>query len=293
MTVLFDRVWRVTAYRQPSGFVGEHPDFFERLDNGFEINGLEIRAEITKTISKTPNRCDLTITNLSDQARGELDEGPTTILLEAGYDGVLKSLFLGHLKNSPLSERDGASRFTKLQLLDGGRAYAAARVNRSYKAGTPLRSVLQDAAKALGWTLPRSFEASPELDQKLAAGVALEGNAADELTRLLAPYGYGWSVQGGKLQILRDDQAREEQAWLVDTTRGLIGDPHWDNSRPGKKKKKSKLSFRNLLFPELVPGGRVELDHRDAQGFFKILEAKHILDSAGDEWYTDVESHPL
>ncbi len=289
-TDLFDRVWRITAYRQPTGFVGQNPEFFERLDNGYEITGLRIRAQVTKSIGKAPNRCDLTITNLSDRARAELDVGATTVHLEAGYDGVLKSLFLGHLKTSPLSSREGASRDTRLQLLDGGRAYAAARVNRSYAAGTPLRSIMRDVARALGWDLPRQFAASRELDQRLAAGLVLEGEAADELTRLLAPYGYGWSVQSGKLQILRDDQTREEQAWLLDTERGLIGDPKWDW---GTKKKKPKLSVRALLFPELVPGGRIELDHRDARGWFRLLEVKHDLDSDGQEWYTEVEGRSL
>ncbi len=290
---LFDRIWRVTAYRQPTGFVGDHPNFFERLDNGFEITGLRIRAQITKTIGNTPNRCDLTITNLSDRARAELDVGVTTVHVEAGYDGVLKSLFLGHLKNVPLSVRDDANRDTKLQLVDGGRAYAAARVNRSYKAGTPIRTIMRDVAKALGWTLPRAFESSSELDQQLAAGLALEGSAAEELTRLLAPYGYGWSVQSGKLQILRDDQTREEQGWLIDTERGLVGDPTWDAMKFGKKRKPPKLSFRVLLFPELVPGGKIELDHRDAAGLYRLLEVKHDLDSHDVNWYTDAEARAL
>lgn len=290
---LSDRVWRVTAYRQPTGFVGAHPDFFERLDNGFEITGLRIRAVITKSVGKAPNRCDLTITNLSDRSRGELEVGPTTVMIEAGYDNLLKTLFIGHLKNSPLSSREGADRDTKLQLVDGGRAFAAARINRSYKSGTPLRTILRDAAKALGWTLPREFDASAELDQRIATGEVLEGSAAEELSRLLAPYGYGWSVQNGKLQILRNDQTREEQAWLVDTERGLIGDPSWDAMKFGKKRKPPKLSFRTLLFPELIPGGRVELDHRDVHGIYRMLEVKHDLDSDAQNWYTDVEGRAL
>lgn len=287
----FDRSCRVTAYRQPTGFIGRNPDFFERLDNGIEITGLRVRAEITKTISKAPNRCELTITNLSDRERAELQVGPTTILVEAGYDGVLRQIFLGHLKAAPLVVREGGDRDTRLQLLDGGRAYAAARINRSYKAGTPLRTILRDAAAALGWTLPRAFEASRELDQQLAAGLALEGSAADELTRLLAPYGYGWSVQDGKLQILRDDQTREEQAWLIDDNeRGLIGEP---TIEPPERGKRAKLKFRCLLFPELVPGGKVQLDTSGVRGLHRMLEVKHLLDTRGPEWYTDVEGRPL
>lgn len=287
----FGRSCRVTAYRQGTGFIGANPDFFERLDNGIEITGLRIQAEITKTIGSSPNRCDLTITNLSDTDRAELLVGTTTIVLDAGYDGVLQQLFVGHLKNIPAVARDHASRETKLQLLDGGRAYRSARINRSYKTGTPLRTIIKDAASALGWTLPRAFEASPELDQRIASGLALEGSAADELTRLLAPYGYGWSSQNGKLQILRDDQTSNDDAWLIDDDgRGLVGEPTWD---PPPKGKPPKLSFRCLLFPELAPGGKVQLDVPAVRGLHRIFQAKHTIDTRGQDWYTDVEARRL
>jgi hypothetical protein len=57
----------------------------------------------------------------------------------------------------------------------------------------------------------------------------------------------------------------------------------------GKKRKPPKLAFRCLLFPELVPGGKVELDHRDAAGLYRMLEVKHDHRYAYDtNWYTEV-----
>ena len=99
------------------------------------------------------------------------------------------------------------------------RAYAEARVNRTYAPRTPLETILRDVARAFGVALP---EVSEELRGRVAAGEAIMGYASDELTRLLAPFGYEWSFQDGRLQILRFDQARAGVIRVISQDDGMI-----------------------------------------------------------------------
>ncbi len=292
MTTAFGRVCKATAYWPSTGFVGKNESFFEKLDNGLEITDLDMSFTIDKKLTREPNTCDLTIVNASPRTRARLEKNPLTVRLEAGHDNTPRFLFLGDLRFGR-SKLDGVDWNTKLQLQDGGRAYAHARINRSYTAGTPTIVLIRDAAKSLGLVLPRAIETGvghEELHAALKSGTVLEGKARDELTRLLAEYGYTWSIQSGKLQILRDEEIGETRAWSVDGDAGIIGTPSYGD--PDKKGEPPVLSIKMLLFPELTPGGLIDVSTESVKGVHRIKELKHTGNTAALDWYTDVKATP-
>jgi hypothetical protein len=294
---LFGRVCHVTIYRpdgkpldRPTGFVDKNQDFFETLANGIEVRDLDVSFEIEKSISKQPNTCKIIIFNLNETTRSVITKTrPLTVRLDAGHDNTARFMALGNVKFGETYLKETAWE-TELELADGGRAFSNARPNKSYKAGTPLRTLVKDAAASMGLQLPTELTKDKTLDNRIPKGATLDGFAQDELTRLLAPLGYGWSVQNGQLQILGDNQVRNDTRRVISANTGLIGSPSFG---PPTKKGKRTFTFQTLLYPELMPGSSVLVDSQFVSGPFKLLKVKHTGDTRGDEWTTECEAHPL
>lgn len=289
MSRLFKHTCRVTVARQPTGFIAENPQFFESLGNAVEIADLRVEFSVKRTLSKEPNPCEITVYNLSEHTRADIERKPATVTLHAGYDGVARLLFTGDLRDA-WSERDGTEWRTYLRVGDGARAYAHARISRSYKPPIQVIKVLEDAAKSMGLDLPPEIERSVELRQALSTGLSVHGPTRDVLTRLLARYGYGWSVQNGALQIVRDGDARG-QAFLINADTGLKGNPHRETS--DKALQRLEVGFEVALYPELFPAGLVKLESDAFNGTFRMLEVMHKGDTHGDEWASTITARAV
>lgn len=287
---LLNRVAKVTLIAQPTGFIASNPQFFEKVGNALEITDHRIQADIQKGSGKEPNSCTLTITNLSESTRASLETGQMSVIVQAGHNGVYRHIFSGDRRFafSTLKKTDWE---TKIQVGDGARAYAHARMNRSYKPPIQVRKVLQDAARSMNLELPPEVEQSLELRQALVSGISTLGPTRDILTRLLAPYGYNWSVQNGQLQILRDEQFSADEALVVSPDTGLIGSPA--REPPDKDGKKKDVTFEHILYPEIMPGIRIRLDSLAIKGLFKVRELTHTFDTKGEAWKSAVKVIPL
>lgn len=305
-----NRVYRLTVIGAPDRIdvEGLSPGFFENLQTITTIEstnsrpGHQIKFKIEKHLRKTPNQGEVTITNLSVASRDEFVRGATRIQLEAGYDDDLRLLFLADLRYAS-NELTGTEWLTKLQLADGARAYANARVNHSFAKGTPISTIVAHIAQSFGVPVPAELSASAELKARLSTGETLSGSSADELTRILDPYGFTWSFQHGRLQILAADAAVAGTARLLTTPEnggGIIGSPTINAPKiiappkAGRHKSKReprvpKLKVKHSLYPELTPGERVQIKSRSINGLFRIDSLVHEGDLFGDTWTTEIE----
>lgn len=286
---LFKKTWKVVIAAQPSVPAGLDTSFFETLGNAVEITDMRVGFSVTKNLGKEPNKCELQLYNLNDHTRGMLERAPVTLWLHGGYDGAPRMLFTGDLRYSN-TRLDGTEVVTSIEVRDGMRAFAHARLNRSYKPPIRVSQVLGDAAASMGLTLPPEIERSDELKQALAAGISTKGPTRDTLTRLLAPYGYGWSVQDGTLVIIPEGKLRPGEAILVNESTGLVGAP--ERSVPEKPGKRPSVSFETLLYPEIGPGLPVKIESRFINGVFRVKEVTHEGDSHDGEWKTTVKAEP-
>lgn len=280
---LYNRNVAVTIARPQSYWI--------QAPNGIIVRDLRVTFKIELTLEDNPNTCDVAIYNLADATRKLLREKPIHVRLDAGYDGNLERLFTGDVRWGQSKHLDGVTWESKLQLGDGARAMKHARISRSYKAGANPKTLIQDAAAAMGLKVPTSVAAAKEMYEQFATGVTLEGPANGELTRLLKPKGFSHSVQNGELQILRGGEARETEALVISQSSGLIGVPEF--GVPAEKGESPILSFRCLLKPELSPGRAISLVSRNIKGLFRCERVVHSGDTHGDEWFTDVEAKPL
>lgn len=287
---LFNRVVDVIIAKQPTGFVGANPGFFETVGNAIEITDMRVQFEVKKSLSKTPNTATVTITNLSKATRTELETKPLYAILRAGYDGAPRLLFAGNVSFA-FSKRNGTDWETKIQIADGLRAYAGARMSKTYQKPITVLQVIRDAAGSMGLKVPPEAEQDPALRQALAAGIVAHGNTRDQLTKILAPYGYGWSIQNGRLQILADEQVTATSAIVIDQEAGMINSP--EHSVPAKPGDPSDLSFETLVYPEINPGGLVDLDAIATKGIYKVQDVTHKGDTRGDDWTTSCKALPL
>lgn len=292
---LYKRNARLTAYRVRGS------SYFDTEPNGTEITDLRIQFTVEKRLGKAPDTCTVTISNANETTRGELQTRPLNLHLEAGHDGELRRLFTGDLRWAA-STKSNTDWETVIQIADGARAYRHANVKRSFKEGVTVRTAVAEVARAMGLRLPRELEVSKDLDEQFGAGLALDGACRDELTRLLAPYGYEWTIQDGTLQVYRDDQVRPGEALVVSEATGLIETPQFAPPTHNAKKSKSvrrstvnspRLNFRTLLYPQIVPGCKVFVDSLTTRGIYKVIQVVHTGDTHGDEWTSAVEAKPL
>jgi len=293
MTTLFRRRCRVTIYNASppvsAGFVGAHPQYFLPQPNGIVIENLRVQFKIEKSLEKTPNKATITITNCSLTTRQFLQAKPLVVKLEAGYGDDLRVIFQGDVRYSfsTVSEADWE---TQIECHEGGRAYANARVSRTYPKGTNVVTALRDAAASMGLDLPPDVANAPDLQTQFATGRTIHGKTHEELTRLLQPYGYHWSFQSGKMQIVKDQDSATGSALLISQSQGMIESPEFTS--PEKAGKPSELKFKTLLYPEIIPGVSIDLESQFISGFFRVNKAEHTCDTHGDDWMTEVEAIP-
>lgn len=290
---LFKPQAKVTVFRlrggTPGTFSYNNPQYFTGLTNAVEITDLRMQIKIEMNVDKEPNTGEVTITNLSETTRSDMKIKPLSVEIDAGFDGNLRHLFRGDLRQG-FSEMKGADWETKLQLADGDRAYRYARVNKSYKRGTKLSQILKDCASSMGLTIDTKTLGSPDLQNAVASGHVMLGSTRDELTKLLAPFGYHWSIQNGKFIALRDEETSDTQAYVISEDTGMMNSPTW--TTPDQSGKPSALHVKSLLFPELQPGGRIVVRSRDTNGTFRIEKLTHTLDTMGTEALTEIEAKP-
>lgn len=289
----YDRAWSVTAFQTgpTKSFNGPHPEFANPAYNVLEIDALQVRFKIEKNLAKDPNTCELEIVNCSAPTRSSLCSKPLGIRIAAGHEssGGPRHLFTGALRFGQ-SVIEGTEWTTKLELGDGAAAFDLARINKSYGPQTPVVVALRDVAASMGMALPAEVEADPELQRGLAGGLAALGSSQQVMSRLLARHGYSWSVQDGRLTVLRDGRAAPGTALEVSTETGLLGYPQWASAEAGKPR---RLKFTHLLYPQVTPGLLLRVLCRDIDGIFVAQRVTHNGDTHSvDEWTTEVDCVP-
>lgn len=254
------------------------------------IRDMRVRFKVTKTLADEPNTADVEIFNLPERDRAAFETKPLHVRLDAGYEDELGRLFVGDLEFGT-STREGASWVTKLTIGDGSAAYKGAKVNRSFKGGTPKREILAEIAGSMGLKMPTSIADAKEIASQVVSGTVARGASSKAMTKALAGTGMGWSIQDGELQILRKGEVRADLAHVIRQSSGLIGSPAF--GPPKKPGEPPILTFKCKIYPTLTPAARVSLESERIRGLFKLIRVVHVGDTRGAEWYSECEAHPL
>lgn len=258
----------------------------------YEITDLRVQFKVEKNLRKEPNTAEVKITNLSPRSRVNFQQLGVAFVLQAGYETTLSTVFVGDVRIAN-SAQEGPDWITTLQAGDGERAYAHPRVNDSFRAGTDKIAVVKKIAGAFGLDVGNlDKQISKYLGgQRHETGYVARGRASSELDRALRAAGLDYSIQDGKLQVLKPGEATTELAVEVTPESGLIGSPQMCS--PTKKGKKATIKFRSLLQPSVKPGGRVVVGSAAYRGTVLVEQVTHAGDTRGQDWYSDVEGTPV
>lgn len=273
--------------------------------NVVTIKDLRTSFVIKKSLTKEPNTMELQIYNLSADTRGRMKAKGSQVTVTAGYENTQGVIFIGDSRTID-HVKDGADWITKIRCGDGEVSYTVPRINESLAPGTSFKDAVRKAAAAMGVNLGNleKFLTNTNFKENLTQfknGLALSGRASQKFDELIKLAEAQWSIQDGKLQVLKDKGTEAAALQTVNTNAeavvlsaktGLIGSP--DHGSPEQKKKVSIVKARSLLRYEFKCGGQVFLDALGTnRGYYKITHLTHDGDTMGGDWYTNLELKPL
>ena len=258
------------------------------IEHGFDEASLDVQFSIERSLKPEPNTAEIKVWNFNPDHRSQLEElDKVACAVEAGYEGGFASLFVGTLRTT-FSVRENASIVTTLQSGDGEKEYKQSRINLSIAKATPNASVLQQITKALkiaegnlATVTPLLLATSPLFPQ----GGVLSGSASQIMTRVSQSLGFEWSIQEGALQLLQRSAPLTATAVLLSASTGLIGSPSIDNE--------GILTAQCLLIPDVFPGRLLVLESERLVGSYRIEKCNYSGNTAGPEWYIDIEAKKL
>lgn len=276
------------------GFVTDNQEFFGDLPTTLEIDANRVQFTVSSDLKNGANTCEIEITNLDESSRNKCTIKPARVSLYAGYsqDVGARLLFVGDLVRGT-NEHKVPEWSTKLQLGDGIRSTRSARISKSYRAGTTVLTAVTDCAASMGMRLPSSITNDPALKKTFNGGQVAHGSSAAELKRLLAPYGFDWSVQKGELVVLRDSEVRGGLVWQITEETGLIGSPEAISPPKSDPGEPTRFKVTTLLFPDVTPGGQIDIVSDTLTGLCRVEKTEHKGDTHGNDWTTTMEVRKL
>jgi hypothetical protein len=235
------------------------PKANEAFVEALRITGLRVTFKVEKDLKPEPNKSEITVYNLGPESRQALETNGVPVLLLAGYaDGDNVSQCFSGDARLITSEKAGVDWVTRIFCGDGERAYSTERFTESAKPGAKVGDFVLKLVKKLAKDPGNALSVVTNETRTFASGYATSGLASSELTRQLKSLGYEWSVQDGRMQILKDGESIQEMGPLFTPDTGLIGTP--TAATPDAKGGPQQWKVKVLLEPRLRPGQRFEVE---------------------------------
>jgi hypothetical protein len=263
------------------------------IEHGFDQASLDVSFAVERSLKPEPNTAEIQVWNLNPDHRSQLEEPKgelgqrVAVEVEAGYEGGFAKLFSGTMRTA-FTTREGPDLVTTLQSGDGEKEYQQSRINLSIAKGTPNASVFQQIVKKLGIGEGNLATATPLLlatPPLFPQGGVLSGSASQIMTRTAQSLGFEWSIQEGTLQLLQARAPMAASATLLSASTGLVGSPSIDNE--------GILTAQCLLIPDVFPGRLIVLESERLSGSYRVEKCNYSGNTAGPDWYIDLEAKKL
>lgn len=260
-----------------------------------QFDALDVQFTVVKTLKPQPNTCELTVWNLSEEHRQQLQQlnptkNPATkgvpCKIEAGYKDAVSQIWLGDLRTVETT-REGPNFLTKLTSGDGERGWQNGRMHVSYGPNTSIDTVFRGMARALG--VSEGNLASVVSKLKIAgaanftAGVVISGAVSTHMTELARSAGLEVSIQDSALQFLDLNKASAGTAVRLAAETGLVESPTVDQ--------KGVLTAKSLMIAGLQCGGLVTVDALFVKGTYRIEKLTWTGERAGNDWFCEIQGH--
>lgn len=255
-----------------------------RFDERFRVS-----FDLTKTLEPDGSTGVVQIYNPSNATRDRLVKDAQFIVINAGYDGSpLEELFSGDVVRS-VYVHERPDTFLEFEMVDAARALRDSRIALAFAAGTPIQLVLDAVLNRLDLPVePSGFQ----VDGIYQQGIAFSGRARDALNKVTAKAGVTWSIQDGRVQLLRPDDPEVTGAVRLTPQTGLIASPEKLDDRESETEANKGPGYiiQSLLNPKIRPGSRLLLSAEGIEEAEFIIDAvSHTGDIRGNDWRTEAE----
>lgn len=276
--------------------------------SGVGLRALRVGFSVQRDVKRHPNNCEIRVYNLTKAHQAELAKQPAVrVRLEAGYVGDLGTIFDGDLRTAR-TRKEGPDDVTSVSGGDGESKIRTARINKTFGSGTPVATVLNELAKALGVGAGnlRDFAGAQLANgsKTLTRPLTLHGPVFDELEHVTRSCGLRWSIQDSALQLREAGlPVGDRQGPLLRKDSGLIGQVEVETVIAGSEKAKgvvktnktlqaqgfgkgtTKVSGTALLRPDLIPGVPFRVESDAFTGNLVCVATVHSGDThSTDQW---------
>jgi len=260
------------------------------------IRDLRLNFEITKSVLSFPNIARISIYNANQDTLSALQERYSRIVLNAGYEGDVRLLFKGEVRNV-FQSKTGPDRVTTIYSGDGEQSWQNATFNKTLSENLSVKSAIEEVLKTFSDINIGTLQGLPDVKDKLR-GQVLSGSSKDIMDSFAQEYGFTWSIQDGEIVITPDEEPLQgDEAILVKAATGMIGSPTVTEIG---------VDVTTLLNPRMLPNRafKVESVNTDVsignlffrnikrttgEGLFKIQEVTFRGDSRDGEWTSSVK----
>lgn len=260
------------------------------------IKELRVSFEITKSILSFPNLCRLDIYNPNDDTLSALQKKYTKITLNAGYEGDVRLLFKGEVRNV-FQNKMATDRVITVYAGDGERDWQNATFNKTFTENVTISSAIEEVLKSFEEVTIGVINGLPQVADKLR-GQTLSGSSKDILDQFADEYGFDWSIQDGEVIITPVESPLEgDEAVLVNAATGMLDSPTVTEIG---------ADVMTLLNPRMLPNKAFKIEsvnadiqlgnlffrnikRTSAEGTYKIQEVTFKGDSREGEWTSVVK----
>lgn len=245
--------------------------------------------EILQDFGAYNSFADLALFNLADETKN-LFKKDAVLTIKAGYVDAFDVVFKGPINNI-FPDRQGATPLIRIFARGGRAALGVGLVNTTFGKNTTVTSMIKELASTLDYPLvmnPVNFsDIAP-----YARGYVMSGDPRDILNTLAKAHDFHWTVENGRIIVLRSAETRLGVMHVIDMTSGMEGRPSVTETgvevstrlnpsfkigdRMLIKSMYKSINFGNVYFQDVKP--------TDGEGEYKIQRMVVSGDTFGDAW---------
>jgi hypothetical protein len=263
-------------------------------------NGLRITFQVTHFAGGAFSVAEITIYNVSGySSRQMLGEGSVDkyefISLEAGYDGVFGSIFVGQITNPQVHLEDfGTTRGIRFFCKSLAKERDQNVINITLSPETDPVQIIEECA--LIFDAEIQFYGDFSQLKRRSRGTVLQGSPSACMNELAEAFQFDWMVENGAVKIIKRDFAMPDQVYVISAGTGMIGSPVVSDTEVG---------IRYTLNPKIKLGDTIKLESMAprfefsgaffygiprtiGEGYYKVNSLVFAGDSHGDQWESQI-----
>lgn len=266
-----------------------------------DVSKLRIMFEVEKDVSYLSNLLLLKVYNLSESSRNKISQEYQGVILKAGYGENPNIIFNGSIRNV-FHIREQENMVSWIYCADGD-AYSRKSITQlTTGPNKSLEQLIKDLAGQLldeNGNAPAIGEINITNGNNKIKGLVISGKTSEALNLLADSYRFNWFIDSGTFYAVGETQYLENSpVTTTSPTTGMIESPILTETG---------VDVKTLLNPSVSPGRQFRIKSAGtsiqlgllyfqnvpvtvAEGKYKVLRVKHIGDTRGNDWYSEIET---